>query len=250
MLIAFISFILVFSLVVLVHELGHFLAARRAGVKVYEFSIGFPFSPKMLTLFRHKETEFTLRLLPLGGFVSFSKDGDEGADDLFGASYSNRALIMSAGALSNITFAFLIFVPVFIAGKHLPFIEAVSASAQTVWAILSGTVAVLFNIFSGNGSMEGLSGPVGIAAIAGQAASKGFLSLAYFAGILSMSLGVMNLIPFPALDGGQLFMLFIETVRKKPLSLITYQAVNLLGLALFLILTVLVTYKDITKIIT
>lgn len=106
MLIAFISFLVVFSLVVLVHELGHFLAARKAGVKVYEFSIGFPFSPRMFTLFRHKETEFTLRLLPLGGFVSFSKEEDEGADDLFGASYSNRALIMSAGSLSNVVFAF------------------------------------------------------------------------------------------------------------------------------------------------
>jgi len=249
MLIAIISFIMVFSLVVLVHELGHFLAARRAGVKVYEFSIGFPFSPRVLTLFRHKETEFTLRLLPLGGFVSFSKDGDEGADDLFGTSYYNRALIMSAGSLSNIAFAFLIFVPVFMFGKHIPFIEAVLSSFKTVWAILSGTVVVIFNIFSGNGSMEGLSGPVGIAAIAGQAASKGLLSLAYFTGILSMSLGVMNLIPFPALDGGQLFMLVIEALRKKPLSLKTYQTVNLIGLSLFLILTVLVTYKDITKLI-
>lgn len=249
MLIAFISFLVVFSLVVLVHELGHFLAARKAGVKVYEFSIGFPFSPRMFTLFRHKETEFTLRLLPLGGFVSFSKEEDEGADDLFGASYSNRALIMSAGSLSNVVFAFLIFVPVFILGKHMLITEAVFASAKMVWAILSGTVVVIFNILSGNGSMEGLSGPVGIAAIAGQAASKGLLSLAYFTGILSMSLGVMNLIPFPALDGGQLFMLLIEAVRKKPLSLKTYQVVNLIGLSLFLILTVLVTYKDITKLV-
>jgi regulator of sigma E protease len=75
MVISFIAFVIVFSIVVLVHEFGHFIAARKAGVKVYEFSIGFPFSPKVLTLFRHKETEFTLRLLPLGGFVSFSKTG-------------------------------------------------------------------------------------------------------------------------------------------------------------------------------
>src|SRR4030042_1070327 len=99
MLIAFFSFLAVFSLVVLVHELGHFLVARKAGVKVYEFSIGFPFSPRVLTLFRYKETEFTLRLLPLGGFVSFSKDGDEDAKELFEASYFKRASIMSAGSL-------------------------------------------------------------------------------------------------------------------------------------------------------
>ena len=249
MLIAFISFIVVFSLVVLVHELGHFLAARKAGVKIYEFSVGFPFSPRVLTLFRHKETEFTLRLLPFGGFVSFSKDGDEGADDLFGASYLNRALIMSAGSLSNIVFAFLILLPVFILGKHLLITEAVLASTRTGWAILSGTISVIVNLLSGHGSMEGLAGPVRIAAIAGQAATKGLWSLTYFTGVLSMSLGVMNLLPLPALDGGQLFMLLIEALRKKPLSLKTYQAVNLIGLSLFLILTVLVTYKDIIKLI-
>jgi len=75
MVISFIAFIIVFSVIVLVHEFGHFIAARKSGVKVYEFSIGFPFSPRLITLYRHKETEFTLRLLPLGGFVSFSKDG-------------------------------------------------------------------------------------------------------------------------------------------------------------------------------
>ncbi len=92
-----ISFLVVFSIVVLVHEYGHFIAARRAGVKVYEFSVGFPFSPKIVTLFRNKETEFTLRLLPLGGFVSFSKDGDEDAKALFDAFYLDRAMIMASG---------------------------------------------------------------------------------------------------------------------------------------------------------
>ncbi len=249
MLISLISFLLVFSLIVLVHEMGHFLAARSVGVRIYEFSIGFPFSPKILTLFRNRETEFTLRLLPLGGFVSFSKDKEEVAGDLFGAPYLNRALIMSAGSLFNIIFAFLIFVPVLIAGKHIPFAEAVWISAKTVWAVLSGTITVIFNLFSGHASTEGLLGPVGIAAVAGKAASKGLLSLVYFTGLLSMSLGVMNLIPLPALDGGQLFMLLIESVRRRPLSLETYQMVNMVGLTLFLILTVIVTYRDVVKLV-
>ncbi len=107
----------------------------------------------------------------------------------------------------------------------------------------------MLNIFSGNGSMEGLAGPVGIASMAGQAASRGLLNLMYFTGILSMSLGIINLIPLPVLDGGQLFMLLIESIRKKPLSLKTYQVVNLVGLSLFVILTVLVTYRDIVRLI-
>ncbi|MEK6698790.1 MAG: site-2 protease family protein [Nitrospirota bacterium] len=245
MLMSIAAFIAVFTVVVLVHELGHFLAARRAGVKVYEFSIGFPFSPRIVTLFRHRETEFTLRLLPLGGFVSFSKDGDDEAADLFGASIGRRALIMSAGSFFNIAFAFLTFIVVFAMGKHMPAPDAIAASAKTVWSVISGTVGFIVSAFSGHGSLEGLAGPVGIAAIAGKAAAKGILNLVYFTGMLSLSLGIMNLIPFPALDGGQLFMLLIEAIKRKPLSLRTYQVVNLVGMGLFFILTVLVTYKDI-----
>lgn len=249
MIISFLAFVPVFSIIVLVHEFGHFIAARKSGVKVYEFSIGFPFSPRLCTLFRHKETHFTLRLLPLGGFVSFSKDDDDNAKDLFEASHLNRALIMSAGSFFNIIFAFMVFLPVFMFGKHLHFIDAVSASAQTLWAILSGTVVFLLNVLSGHGGMEGLSGPVGIAVMAGKAASKGFLNLFYFTGVLSMSLGIMNLFPLPAMDGGQLLMLLIETVRRKPLGLRTHQLVNLTGFALFILLSILVTYRDIVKLV-
>ena len=105
------------------------------------------------------------------------------------------------------------------------------------------------NILTGHGTMDGLSGPVGIAAMAGQEASKGIVNLCYFTGVLSMSLGIMNLLPLPALDGGHLIMLLIESIRKKPLSPKAYQVVTLIGLSLFLILTVAVTYKDVAKLI-
>jgi regulator of sigma E protease len=247
--VSFIAFIGVFSVVVLVHELGHLIAARRSGVSVYEFSIGFPFSPRIVTLFRHRETVFTLRLLPLGGFVSFSNEADGRAGDLFGAPLCRRALIMSAGALFNVAFAFLIFVPVFAVGKDLGLVDAILLSGQTVWGILSGTVGLLYGLLSGKGGMDGLAGPVGIAAMAGAAAGKGFLSLLYFTGVLSMSLGVMNLLPLPALDGGQLVMLLLESIQGKPLGMKTYQAVSLAGFSLFILLTVLTTYKDIVRLI-
>lgn len=249
MIVSLLAFITVFTLIVIVHEFGHFITARKAGIKVYEFSIGFPFSPRLFTLFRHKETAFTVRLLPIGGFVSFSQDGDEDATELFDASNSKRTLVLSAGSLFNIIFAFIVFVPVFVIGKHLNLIDAIWLSSKTVWEILSGTIMFILNIFAGHGTVEGLSGPVGIAAMAGQAASKGILSLFYFMGVLSMSLGIMNLLPLPALDGGHLTMLFIESIRKKPLSPKTYQVVTLVGLSLFLVLTVAVTYKDVAKLI-
>jgi regulator of sigma E protease len=247
MLISLMSFLVVFTTVVLVHELGHFLAARKAGVPVYEFSIGFPFSPKIVTFFRRRETEFTLRLLPLGGFVSFSRDGDEYADGLFSASDIYRALILSAGSLFNIAFAFLIFIAVFAAGKHLPLTEAIFASAKAVWSVIAGTIDFFIDAFSGRGSWEALSGPIGIAALAGKAAEKGFLNLLYFTGMLSMSLGIMNLIPFPALDGGQLVMLVIEKIKRKPLNIRTHQLVNALGMVVFLILTIMVSWREVVR---
>ncbi|MDD5688097.1 MAG: site-2 protease family protein [Elusimicrobia bacterium] len=249
MLISFVAFIVVFSIIVLVHEFGHFIAARKAGVRVYEFSIGFPFSPRILKLFSHKETEFTLRLLPLGGFVSFSKEGDEDAKDLFGVCPLKRAMILSAGSFLNIIFAFLLFIPIFVISKDLNFIDAIFLSSKTTWAMLSGTITFLFNVVSGNGVVEGILGPVGIASLSGQAASKGILNLLHFTGVLSMNLGIMNLIPLPALDGGHLFMLLIESIKKKPISLKTYQAINLMGLSLFVILTIIITYKDIVRLI-
>ncbi len=249
MITSLIAFIVVFTIIVLVHELGHFIAARSSGVKVYEFSIGFPFSPKILTLFRHKETNFTIRMLPIGGFVSFSREGDEEAKELFEARFFNRALIMSAGSLFNILFAFLVFIPVFVFGKHLPVIESVFLSAKMILEITTGTAIFFFNLFSGSGSAEGLIGPIGIASLAGQAASKGVISLMFFSGLLSMSLGIINLLPLPALDGGQLSMLLIEVIRRKPLSMKTYQIVTVLGMSLFIILTVLVTYRDIIRLI-
>ena len=249
MIVSLLAFAVVFTLVVLVHEFGHFLAARKSRVKVYEFSIGFPFSPRLITLFHHKETAFTIRLLPLGGFVSFSQDGGGDDIELFKVSYRKRALILSAGSLFNMVFAFGIFTAVFVIGKHLDPLNAMLFSVKTVWEILSGTFVFIMNVFAGHSIMEGVSGPVGIAVMAGEAANKGVLNLCYFTGALSMSLGIMNLLPLPALDGGHIAILLMESIRQKPLNPKVYQVASVVGLALFLILTVVATYGDIAKLI-
>ncbi len=249
MLIAILSFIVVLSFVVLVHEFGHFLAARKAGVPVYEFSIGFPFSPRIVTLFRHRETEFTLRLLPLGGFVGFSNEEDEEAQKLFGASRASRALILSSGSLLNIIFAFLLFVTAFMAGEGVSLFSAIVSSTQMVWMVTVETAHLFIDLFSGQAGMENVSGPVGIAVLAGQAASGGWINILFFTGFLSLSLGIMNLLPLPGLDGGQLLMLLIETLRNKPVGVKTHQVVNLAGIMLFIVLSLFVTWHDITKLI-
>jgi len=249
MLVSLSAFLAVFTVIVVVHELGHFIAARKAGIRVYEFSLGFPFSPRLFTLFRQKETAFTVRMLPIGGFVAFSPEGDEDAPGLLAASRGKRALVLSAGSLFNIVFAFAVFVAVFVMGRHLTLVDAVLLSAGTVWDMMSGTILFFQHICTGHGALEGLSGPVGIAVMAGRAADTGILNLFYFAGGLSMSLGILNLLPLPALDGGHILLLCIEALRKKPVHPGVYQAATLVGLSLFLVLTAVVTYKDIAKVI-
>lgn len=249
MIVSVVAFVVIMSIVVLVHEFGHFLAARKANVPVYEFSVGFPFSPRIATIYRHKETEFTLRLLPLGGFVSFSADGDEDAQKLFGASRLSRASIMAGGPLFNIVFAFLIFIPAYLATEGTSLLQAVESSANAIWMIVAGTLSMFGHMFTGQGGMETVSGPVGIAVMAGQAASGGFVDLLFFTGVLSISLGIMNLLPFPGLDGGQLVMVMIEAVRNRPLGPKAYQLINFAGIMLFLCLSVFVTWHDIARLV-
>lgn len=248
--ISILAFLFVFTIVVLIHEFGHFIAARKTGINVYEFSIGFPFSPKIATLFRHKETEFTLRLLPLGGFVSFSRNEDESETiEFLKEDRWKRGIIISSGSIFNIIFAFLLLTVALLIGKNLPLNDAILSSIKTIEIVTIGTVQLIFNLFSGNGSMDSLSGPVGIAVMAGKAANAGFINLIYFTGLLSLSLGILNLLPFPALDGGHLIILAIESLKRSPLSQRTYQIVGVAGISFFLILTLIATYKDILRLI-
>lgn len=248
--ISILAFLFVFTIVVLIHEFGHFIAARKTGINVYEFSIGFPFSPKIATLFRHKETEFTLRLLPLGGFVSFSRNEDESETiEFLKEDRWKRGIIISAGSIFNIIFAFLLLTVALLIGKNLPLNDAILSSIKTIEIVTIGTVQLIFNLFSGNGSMDSLSGPVGIAVMAGKAANAGFINLLYFTGLLSLSLGILNLLPLPALDGGHLVILTIESLKKSPLSQRTYQIIGIAGISFFIILTLIVSYRDIIKLI-
>jgi regulator of sigma E protease len=103
----------------------------------------------------------------------------------------------------------------------------------------------LFGLFSGRYGVEAVSGPVGITKVVGQAAAYGFVPLLNLVVIISINLGVMNLLPIPALDGGHIFIYLIEVVRRKPMKRELEGIINLVGLVLMLALAVLVAIKDI-----
>jgi len=103
------------------------------------------------------------------------------------------------------------------------------------------------NLFMGNGLAMEVSGPVGVAVIAGQVADRGFIYLLQFTAILSLNLAVLNFLPFPALDGGRFLFLVIEKIRRKPNNQNIENTVNGIGFALLMLLVLFVTYRDVTR---
>lgn len=111
-----------------------------------------------------------------------------------------------------------------------------------------GYATIIKNAISEGRPGVELSGPVGIAVITGQAARLGFTYLMQFTALISLNLAVLNIIPFPALDGGRLLFIGIEKLRRgKPVPKRVESAVNSVGFALLILLMVYVTSKDIIK---
>lgn len=333
--------ILFFGVLILVHEAGHFAAARICRVGINEFAVGM--GPTVLSHKAKKSgTVFSLRLLPIGGFVSMNGEDDEGAPDdataLCNKSKLQRLFVFSAGALTNILTGFvamLVFVSLqtaypdttiysvensvlaqygvmqgdeivkignrtvkiagditdeimlngadalditFRRGNETFTVEGVQFETitqdgvemgvcdfklygvrrsftqiikQTVYGCI-GTIRLIFSSFwmliSGQYGMEAVSGPVGTVEVVAEAASMGWETLLYFFVVISMNLGVFNLIPFPALDGGHILFLAIEAIIRRPVSKKVEGIIHAVGFALLMLLIIAVTYKDIMKI--
>lgn len=326
--------LLVFSIIVFIHELGHFTFAKMNGVKVHEFSIGM--GPKIYSI--KKDTEYSIRLLPLGGFVSMEGEDEESSDPRsFGAkSILQRASIIFAGPFFNIIFTIILFIPIFIfigsqtttlggvtengpaysAGVKVgDTIEAIDGKKVNSWQdviqslnesdgsdvklsidrngqnkeisvtpqkgedgryvigietkvernILTSIknaftttydmtvqmITFVGQLFTGTvpgGVGNSVSGPLGVISIVSEAAKMGIVNIMYIAAVLSLNLGIINLVPFPALDGGRLFMLAIEAIRGgKKLDPNKEAMINMVGLGALMIFMVFITYKDILR---
>lgn len=109
--------------------------------------------------------------------------------------------------------------------------------------------SLVSNLFSTFDVPEGVSGPVGIAQMTGVFVKEGFLSVLRFMALLSLSLGVLNLLPFPGLDGGRLLFIVIEGVLGRPLNRKIEQMIHAFGAILLIFIIVAVTYKDIVRIL-
>lgn len=331
--ITLISSLLVFLLVVMLHEFGHFAVAKLSGIKVNEFSIGM--GPKIYQK-QKGETFYSLRALPVGGYVAMEGEEDNSHDPraFNNVSIVKRMAVVLAGAFMNFVLAFIAFTLIFsIVGYGSSEIEKVISNSPADKAgIQSGDIIIKINenkvkdiydinsiisknqkeemdfqinregnilnlkikpeyseenqmyligitskldhsilksislgatrtlemsklilksikmMFSGSFKMEYLSGPVGVVQLIGSESSKGFLNFLQILGLISVNLGVFNLLPIPALDGGKFLFLLIEALRGKPIDEKIEQGLSLIGISLLFSLMIYVTiFNDIGR---
>jgi len=326
-----------------IHEFGHFITAKKFGVKVNEFALGM--GPKLFSR-QGKETLYSLRLIPIGGYCAMEGE-DEDSDDeraLNNKKWWQRGIILAAGAFMNIVlglvFMFIIQAqqPYYASTKiaylvsdstsinagvqlgdeiysvngyrtycatdmsfalstakdgvldivvkrggeklefadlHMPVEEyegtkitridfKVARVDKNAWTVISSTfsetyayVRMIYSsiimMVTGRVGFNEVSGPVGMATAIGQVAEAGFKysfmdglnNIINFMALITVNLGIFNLLPLPALDGGRLLFVIIEGIRRKPIDPEKEGIVHLVGFALLILLMIIVTIKDV-----
>lgn len=325
--------IVVFMLVVLIHEAGHFTVAKLSGIKVNEFSIGM--GPKIYQK-QKGETKYSLRAIPMGGYVAMEGEEENSNDprSFNNVSVGKRMAVVIAGAFMNFILAIVAFSivaaiigsPTNKIGQILPNSPAANAELQiddkilevngiktekwqqtlemisstkegesvnllierdgktfekkikseykdgravigigskveknvgiaikvgfaNTWMIVKSVFTVLQRIFTGDFSMKMLAGPVGVISMIGQETSKGVIYLINILAVISANLGVMNLLPIPALDGGKFVFLLIEKIKGSPISEKVEYALSMAGFAFLIGIMLYVTvFGDIARI--
>ena len=168
-------------------------------------------------------------------YITIDRDGvvaDLFAQDVYNAELGRNQLGISIAAVIENT-------------KHLTVDKAFTGSFEYLGQIITATAKGIDSMFK-NGIHQGdVSGVVGTVAIMADVANDGLINLVYIAVILSLSLGLFNLIPFPALDGGRLLFLVIEAIKGKPLNRKVEGIVNAIGLGLLFLLMIVVTVSDV-----
>lgn len=236
-----IKIIFILGFLVLIHETGHFIVARLCKIKVKEFAIGF--GPTIWKK-QGKETKYALRLIPLGGFVNMLGEEEQSEEEgsFSKASIPKRIAVVMAGGIVNIVFAIITYIIIItVVTKNLGI--AISSTGEFVLSMFESIKL----IFSGGVTVDQLMGPIGISEVIVQ--TTGILDFVYILAIISMSLGVTNLLPFPPLDGGKVLLLLIEAIRKKPLKENLEIKIQMLGFVLLIMLSFYVAYNDIIRIL-
>ena len=326
--------IIIFCLLIFVHELGHFIVAKACGVKVNEFAIGM--GPAIFKK-QKGETLYAVRLFPIGGFCAMEGEDEDSEDD---RAFNNkpawqRALVLTAGSFMNLlTAVVLMIVIAFVVGQATTTVNevlddspayragmvsgdrivevdgtavdewndvitcigessrdtadivverdgvqknltaaleydkesgrnkigitpemkhsvagSVGSGMKNTWNMTVMMYKVIKQLFTGDVSVSELSGPVGIVYAVNQSAKAGVIYVVYLASLLSLNLAIMNMLPFPALDGGRLLFLLIRKITGKRITDAIEGKIHFIGIILLMVLMVYVTWNDIVKFI-
>ncbi len=350
--------IIILSVLVFVHELGHFLTAKLSGMRVERFSIGYP--PRMIGK-KIGETDYCLSWIPFGGYVKISGMVDESLDkdsikgepkpwEFRSKPWISKFLVISAGSLMNILFAFVLFIVItfstgvvdnyspepvvgdIIKGKpaakaglepgdlivsvndksietwdqltdivynspgeelsityvrnesyysvkiipalekivvneqgdiktvgllgigreasmrSVGIFEAIGYGIQDTFFITKLLAISIYKLITGQHSIKSLGGPIAISKMAGESARGGLLTFFNFMALLSLNLGILNLLPIPVLDGGHLVYLVIEGIIRREIPTKVKLIIQQVGMVLLLALMIFVIYNDLFRI--
>lgn len=135
----------------------------------------------------------------------------------------------------------------------LPFFQSLKEGAYMTGSVFKSVLVGFFDLIkdavTGNADIRQVTGPVGIIGFIGDASRLGFAYLLSFTAFISINLAVINLIPFPALDGGRVLFVVIEAVRGKNINPKVANILNFIGFVLLMALMVVVTYNDIARLV-
>lgn len=129
------------------------------------------------------------------------------------------------------------------------FAEGARRSAELVLQIVVSLAQFFGSAVIGHAALSEVTGPIGIASLVGDATRLGFIYLLTFTAFISLNLAVINLIPFPALDGGRILFVIIEAITRRPINPKIANMLNIIGFCLLIGLMLLITYNDITRLL-
>ncbi len=128
-------------------------------------------------------------------------------------------------------------------------VQALGEGVRQTWHIVTGTVDYISNLIAGRMNADQLGGPVRVVQASGQMATLGVVAVVNLAAVLSVSLGLLNLMPIPVLDGGHLLLYALEALRGKPVGPNAQEIAFRIGLAMIVSLMVFATWNDISRLI-